>query len=282
MIWLRRIAWGLGGLALLVVVVVYAGSEVVLRRAHAGALRPVPVPTAPAEVAEGARVALVASCRDCHGPDGNGRVLVDRFPIGRIAPPALANAIAGKSDAAVARAIRNGVSAHDGHGLVVMPVGALGHLSDQDVGRIIAWMRTLKPSPRDLADGGVHLGPLGRVAVLGGMLPVNAVPDRATPHIRPADIGRYWTESACSGCHALDHDRPTEDGKQVAPALASVGAAYDDAAFTRLLRTGKGMSPRDLGLMAQVARGSLAYLRDDEIAAIHDFLRAENGKLPRQ
>ena len=52
------------------------------------------------------------------------------------------------SDAELVRTIRQGVH-KDGSTLFIMPSQALSHLSDEDVGKIVAWIRTLKPGPKD-------------------------------------------------------------------------------------------------------------------------------------
>ena len=39
-------------------------------------LADVAIPHDPTSLAEGARLARIAGCRDCHGPNGGGRVLV--------------------------------------------------------------------------------------------------------------------------------------------------------------------------------------------------------------
>ena len=102
------------------------------------------------------------------------------------------------------------------------------------------------------------------------------------------EAGRRRSTSAaaaltCAECHAPDlsgGDRPHADfntslgeGVPATPDLA-IAAAYDRAAFTRLLRTGLPPSGRDLGLMSAVARDDFRHLTDKEIAALHAYLRA--------
>jgi hypothetical protein len=61
---------------------------------------------------------------------------------------------------------------------------------------------------------------------------------------------------------------------RTAPALRDVAPAYDLAQFKHLLRTGRGVGDRDLGLMTEVSRTSFVYMADDEIAAVHTYLTA--------
>jgi cytochrome c553 len=232
----------------------------------------VAIPTDAASIAEGARMARVASCRDCHGQQGQGKTLFDVPMIGRVAPPALARVAADMSDADLVRAIRQGVH-KDGSTLFVMPVRALSHLSDDDVGRIVAWIRTLQPRPDDsLAK--TEFGPGGRALLLAGKLPPMALAsDNAVAHA-PADRGQYIVELACMACHKLNAPSAMEDGSPVPP-LAPMVAAYDAKAFRRLLGTGKGMSPRDLGIMGVVGRESFGALTDKEVEQIQAYLTRE-------
>ncbi|NIJ19419.1 cytochrome c553 [Sphingomonas naasensis] len=277
--WIVRGLTALAALLLLVVVVVYAGSEWVIRQGHAVPTVDIAVPKDAASLAEGARVARLASCRDCHGPNGEGKVLFEDPMLGRIAPPSLARAAATMTDAELARAIRHGVK-KDGSSLFIMPIHAIGHLSDEDVGRVIAWIRTLRPGPKD-TQATMSYGPIGRALILAGKLPAMATASTVSQPRRPADMGRYVVDFACTACHKLHQAGTMEDGSTRVPALAPVVAAYDPARLRKLLRTGVGTRP-DHGIMSVVARESFSVLTDGEIAAIQAYLKAEAIKAPPQ
>lgn len=277
--WIIRGLVALAGLVLLVLVVVYAGSEWVIRKGHTVPLAEVAIPKDAASIAEGARVARIANCRDCHGGNGEGKVLFEDPMIGRIAPPPLAKVAAGMTDAELVRAIRHGVH-KDGSSLFIMPTYALGHLSDQDVGRIVAWIRTLKPGPGD-TQATMSYGPIGRALILAGKFPAMASPAKLSEPVRPANTGRYIADFACLACHKLHQSGTMEGGKTRVPALAPLVAAYDPARLKKLLRTGVGTKP-DHGLMSVVARESFFVLTDPEIDAIQAYLKGEAEKAPAQ
>ena len=277
---LGRITIGLIGVLLLALAVLYGGSEWALARDHQVPLASLSVPHDAASIAEGGRLARITGCRGCHGADGGGRVLVDDPMLGRLVPPALARVAATESDAELDRTIRHGIGKH-GQALFVMPTRAHRYLADEDSARIIAWMRSLKARPDDVL-ATTSFGPVGRGLILSGMLPPSVHHEKVSSPTRPADVGRYFTNVSCAACHDLHTPRPTEDGKQVAPPLAPMAAAYDPAAFRTLLRTGVGMSGRDLGLMREVARGDLSALTDAEIVSIQAYLIAEAAKAPPQ
>jgi mono/diheme cytochrome c family protein len=277
---LGRIALGLAAIILLAVVALYAVSQWTMRRGHDVPLADVAIPHDPTSLAEGARLARIAGCRDCHGPNGGGRVLVKDAMLGTIAAPALARATAAYSDAELVRAIRHGVR-KDGSALYVMPTDAHGFLADEDVARIVAWIRSLGPRPDDSL-AVTRPGPLARALILAGKIPSSVHPATVSTPGRPADRGRYFVNVICSACHALQEPKPAHDGKGMAPALAPVAAAYDPAAFRKLLRTGVGTSGRDLGLMKMISVQALQALSDDEIAQIQAYLTAEAAKAPAQ
>lgn len=276
--WLVRGSILLVALVALAFALLYGGSSWAMRKRYALADSSIVIPTDAAWIAEGGRMARVASCRECHGQDGQGKVLFEMPMVGRIASPALARVAATMSDAELARAIRQGVH-KDGSSLFIMPTAALSRLSDADVGRIIAWVRSLKPRPDD-SMATMHFGPGGRAMMLAGKLPVMAATaDRVAPRAT-ADRGRYIVEIGCMACHKIDAPGAMEDGSPV-PALAPMAAAYDPAAFRRLLSTGRGMSPRDLGVMGVVGRESFSALTDEEVRQVQAYLTREALRDPR-
>lgn len=274
----KRILIGLAAVILVFVVVLYAGSEWVIRAGHAKAEANIAIPTDAASIAEGGRLARVTGCRNCHMENGEGRVMVDDAMLGRIAPPPLAKIAATYSDADLARAIRHG-QRQDGSTLWVMPSARAYHfIADDDLGKIIAWMRTLKPSPKD-SQATMRFGPLGRGLILFGAFAPSYRHTSGAAKTRPAAIGQYFSDAICMDCHAMDKETPAHDGSGMVPALAPMAAAYDLPAFTRLMRTGVGLSGRDLGLMREVASQDFKYFSDDELAALHAYLRGEAEKL---
>ncbi|MDT8759371.1 c-type cytochrome [Sphingomonas psychrotolerans] len=277
--WILRGLAVLAGLILCVLVIVYVGSEWVIRKGHAVPMAEVAIPRDAASIAEGARIARIASCRDCHAANGQGKVLFEDPMLGRIAPPPLARMAATMTDGELVRAIRHGVH-KDGSSLFIMPTHALGHLSDEDVGRIVAWIRTLKPGAGD-SQASMAYGPIGRALILAGKLPAMASSAKLSEAKRPADMGRYVTDFACLACHKLHQDGTMEDGSTKVPALAPMVAAYDPARLRKLLRTGVGTKP-DHGLMSVVARESFFVLTDAEIAAIQAYLKGEAERAPAQ
>ncbi|MES2443881.1 MAG: c-type cytochrome [Pseudomonadota bacterium] len=275
---LKKIAIVVGAIIVLALVVIYAGSEWIIRSSHAVPAPQIAAERTPAGIAEGARLASALGCRGCHGPDGQGTLIVDVPMVLHVAPPALAPIAAQYSDAELARLIRFGVK-RDGTATFVMPVEGHNGVADEDLARIIGWIRTLKPGAADRKDG-LSFGPMGRAAILAGAIgPEVRQASRAQPR-RSADMGAYIADTVCAGCHSLREERKAHDDGRRVPSLVEIAPAYDLPAFRKLLKTGVGLSPRDLGLMARVGKDDLSHLSDAEVAALHAYLQAEAARAP--
>ena len=142
---LRWIGVGLGSVAGLVMTayaVVYVLSERVLQHTYTVPAVGISIPTDSASITEGRRLATVHGCLSCHGKRVEGTVLFDEPMIGRIVAPDLTAAVRKYTDAELATIIRNGVRP-GGRSLLVMPAEAYVLLTDEDLSRIIAFLRSL-------------------------------------------------------------------------------------------------------------------------------------------
>ena len=277
MSWVRR---GITSLILVIVLalaILFGGSALVMRRSVDAELPRIKALTDPANIIEGARLSGIMGCTSCHGPMVRGRLLTGVPWLGQIVAPSLPEVAAQATDEQIARAIRNGVGI-DARPMFIMPSDAFNHLSDDDVARLIGWIRSLPTTAFDVV-GRTPVGVRGRFAILTRQLPdsVTLVRDQS-PH-RPADIGRYLAQTSCGQCHALDQDRKLGVG-DVAPALARAGTGYDAPALAVLLRTGKAKGNRAAPMMGAASAGGLGQLSDAEIGAIDTYLKALPGRHP--
>ncbi|MCZ6560575.1 MAG: cytochrome c, partial [Gammaproteobacteria bacterium] len=150
-------------------------------------------------------------------------------------------------------------------------------LSDEDVGAIIAFLKTQEPGEVQLPDRNV--GPLGRLLlfyykqIVGTILAAEKI-DHDTPRIasardEPAAHGRYLAYTICTECHGFDLRGEAGVG---APDLA-IAVAYTLENFHKLLRTGVPMDGRELGLMAKMATNRFSHFSDGEVDALHTYLQ---------
>lgn len=286
-----------GGLVLLLAVGVaglYAWSNKELRTKVPDPTHDFTAPTDSASIARGEHVMkALAKCADCHGEDYGGRTIVDDPAIGRVSGVNLTTGrggvLAGMSDADIERAIRHGV-AKDGRRLVVMPSHEYQLLSDEDVGVLIAYLRTVAPVDREVPPH--RIGPVARLLFATGkmpLLPATKVTHRGevVSSVHPdstVDYGRYLVSGGCAGCHG-----PNLSGGPIVGAppnwphaanLTPTGlAAYDYGAFEHVLKTGQRPDGSQLDPLMPI--GATKQMTPVEMTAIWKYLQtvpaAETG-----
>jgi mono/diheme cytochrome c family protein len=276
---LRWLGFGLGGvlvLLLLATMVIYGLSARIINHRWDVPLTRITVPTGPAALAEGQRLATIRGCSGCHGPQLQGDVFVDDPMLGRIAAPNLSQLVAAYSDAELERLLRHGVR-KDGRGVVIMPSEMFARLSDADVGAIIAFLRSVPRVDHEL--GARVFGPMGRLGLVMGKFHLQpAVIDHTTPHVAVAPAqdrlayGRYLALTSCTECHGPDLKGAAPGAGPAGPNLGVV-SAYSDSAFRAFFRTGNALGNRRLALMSEMAEVRFSRLTDDEVGALLGYLK---------
>lgn len=277
---LRRILYAVGGLAavaLLAAAAVYVQSERILRRTYDAPLTAFVAPTDSASIAEGEHLARVRGCPSCHGEALQGQTFYDEPHVARITAANLTRVVRTHSDAELERVIRRGVR-KDGTSVMAMPSATFTHLTDADLGKIVAYLRS-RPE-REGPAARVEARWLGRVGlVLGKFRPVAATIDPARSAVPPgtpgdgAAHGRYLAMTICAECHGQDLRGSVENA---VPDLRIVGA-YSPDAFAHLMRTGLALGERPLGLMRETALHRLRLLTPTEVSDLYAYLRQRAG-----
>lgn len=275
---------GLGG--------VYGFSEYGMRKTYAVAEGDVAIPTDAAAVERGRHIAFTRACSDCHGPGLGGNTFIDDPALGRIFASNLTRGRGGvgarNSDADWVRAIRNGVG-HDGRSLLVMPSYEYHGLSDEDVGALVAYLKTLPPVDREPVES--RVGPVGRALYLAGQLPL--LPAEMVPHDAPrapappagptAAYGAYLAPG-CTGCHGPGFSGgPIPGGPpgmlpptNITPDVATGIGSWTEEDFFRALREGK--RPDGSALDPSMPWKNIGAMTDDEIRALWAYLRTVPAK----
>ena len=273
--WIGIAVGSLVGLVIIGYALVYVLSERVLHRTYQVPGVALAIPTDPESIREGRRLATLRGCfHDCHGKEAEGQVMFDDPLIARIVAPNLPAAVRRYSDAQIAVIVRNGLRP-DGRSLMVMPAEAFAGMTDADLGRIIAFLKSLPPAPGP--GPSVSVGPLGRVGLVTGKFKTAAqlIADTVPPPgatDQEAERGRYLARTICAECHGTSL-RGDANPDFTSPDLRIV-ASYSPEAFTRLLRTGVALGDRNVGVMSLQARKNLSQLTDSEIAALYGYLHA--------
>jgi mono/diheme cytochrome c family protein len=280
--WLGISLAGLLGLAILAVAGAYVYSEMLLNRRYVVEPEAISIPTDAAAIERGRHIAGLLLCSECHGPAYSGTVWDEGAMVGLLAP---ANLTAGKggvgadfSDADWVRAIRHGVDP-DEKSLLVMPSPLYYHLSDEDLGALIAFLRTLPPVDNELPANA--LGPLGRYDIL--KTPDEWLSALAIPHDQPrpasvapgvtAAYGQYLTGLICIICHGADLAGNTEMGAGANLTPAGNLSRWTEEQFITALRTGQ--RPNDKPINEELMPLSLIQneITDDELRAIWLYLQ---------
>lgn len=225
-------------------------------------------------ISHGKRIADVLGCTGCHGSDLTGKDWSEPG-FGKLWTANLTRAVPRYTDEQLARVITDG--RRPDRELWEMPSHLFTHLTREDMGALIAFLRStaptgpVRPEPvfeegarREIA-AGEFTSSHAQVKEKGSVWP----PDAGSEHA----LGRYLVRSTCAECHGLD----LRGGKPYATAKPRpdlrMAAAYDSEQFKTLLRTGKAAGDRELTLMSTVARGRYKHFTDDELKAVHGYLK---------
>lgn len=267
---------GMAALALIGIAYVYFASERELHRHYeVGASAPLALPTDAAEIAEGQRLARLAGCQHCHGENLTGSVVDDIPNLLRLVAPNISVIAPGYSDAQIATVLRKGVKP-DGTSVVFMPSEMFRHLTDQDLARVIAFLRTVPANPDGIREK-TEVRMIGRLLLAKGDVKLGArnieslpPPVKGYDPADPVGHGQYLAMNLCSECHgqSLEGFAPIN-----APPL-TVARVYTAKQFTRLMHEGVALGEREMRLMTPTAKARFSQLTDAEVAAIHAYLQS--------
>ncbi len=286
---LKILKWTGIALASLIVVlatVVYTVSEYKLNQTYDVPLADLVVPIDSASIHEGQRLTRVYHCEGCHGEKMAGQKFLEVPMLATLYAPNVIAALPNYSNAELDRLVRQGVH-RDGRGSWMFASGMYCNIADRDMGRIVAYLRTLKPAAGPILPQN-SLGPLGRTLLVAGQfVPPAALIDhahsRANANAAAADTsqlgrGKYIVMSACSGCHGGPELKGDPDPHMNSPALV-IATSYKPEAFRHFLHTGEGgLGKKDCGEMSLLAKDFLSKLTDNEINDVYAYLQT----LPNQ
>jgi cytochrome c553 len=276
--WLGFVVAGLAAIVCIAVAYVFFASERVLHRQYAAIDdRPLTVPSDAAGIAAGKHIAQLAGCMHCHGERLNGGLVDDIPHLVRLVAPNISVALPKYSDAQLATVLRKGVKP-DGSSVVFMPSEMYRHLADEDLGRLIAYLRAI-PATAEGVQEKTEVRIIGRTLLAAGefkpaALAIETLPPAANSFdaADPVSMGRHLTMSYCSECHgqSLEGFEPIH-----APPL-TVAKGYSIEAFSKLMHDGVPMGDRELPLMGRTSRARFSNFTPEEVAAVHTYLQSRS------
>ncbi len=230
---------------------------------------------------------LSVGCRSCHGNQLEGNYFFDDPDIGKIASSNLTGAKGSPTekytDLDWIRSIRHGVGP-DGRKLFIMPSESMCHLSDRDLGCLIAFLKTLPKIENhfEKASFTTFSKILAGAGQFGELYPYNLIDHERAQHVaHPAAVnslehGLYMMRShGCISCHKED----LKGGKSpdpVSPLVPNISATGNPGKWTRAqfietLRTGKTPEGKMLDGKFMPFAG-IAPFSDEEIGSIYDYI----------
>lgn len=277
----------LAGFFVTLLVALFGLGEARLKKVYIGPEETLPLPSDAASLAEGKRIFQYRGCEACHGEQLQGLVYLDNPAIGQVITPNLTSGAGGiggqRSNADLVRSIRHGVRP-DGTPLLFMPSTEFYYLSDDDLGKVLAYICSVPPVANEMPPS--QLSFTGRI-VMNIAREITFLPAELIPHDAPRpsapnpgitpEYGEYLALS-CKVCHGL-----TLSGGEIpgfppewppAPNLTSGEGGrlptWGEEGFIEIIKTGKKhgrfLSP------AYMPWQSYRYMTEDELRAVYAYL----------
>jgi len=275
------------GLFVLSMLALFGLGQMRLNRKYEISPQPVAFPGDAESLAEGKRIFQYRGCEACHGEQLQGLVYLDNPALGQVITANLTTGQGGigsqRTDADLVRSIKHGVRP-DGTSLLFMPSTEFFYLSQEDLGKVLAYIRSVPPAdnempPSELSFTGFVVMNITRDITF---LPAEIIPHAETPPPVPkpgitAEYGQYLSLS-CLVCHG-----PTLSGGEIpgfptewpaAPNLTFGQGSrlpnWGEAGFIEILRNGikhgRAIKPNYMPWT------SYRHMTDDELRAVYNYL----------
>ena len=305
----------LAGLIMVGTMIIYFQTEGRLNKVYDIPQETIIIPTDAASIARGKHIYQFRGCQACHGgadeynpllletqADGSlphnileidrlqGNIYMDDPAVGKVIASNLTSGkggvAGGYTDETWVRAIRHGIRA-DGTALLFMPSTEFYYLSDEDLGAVIAYIKSVPPVDNEL--------PASQVSMTGRLImtlvpAITFIPAELIPHdalrlvppsvgVTPA-YGEYLTQS-CKVCHGLGMSGGVIPGFPSswppAPNLTWGGGSalprWSEADFITAMRTGE--RPQGQPIQADyMPWKSFRFMSDDELRAVRVYLQS--------
>lgn len=248
---------------------------------------PVTIPTDSASIARG--MTLTVGCQNCHEKDLGGKVFFDDPNIGVLPSSNLTRAAGseteGYTDEDFVKAIRHGVN-KKGNPLMVMPSEAYTNFSDQDLGAIIAYLKTLPPIDRKfekrhftyMSQAMAGAGMFGNLHSYNIIEHDKAKNITAPPIGNSIEYGEYVAKfDGCRTCHGANFG----GGKSpdpVSPPVPDISKSGNSgkwtlAEFTTFFKTGKTPDGRMPNVQFMPWEG-VGALSEVEIEGLYNYIQS--------
>ncbi len=286
--WIGIVVGSLVGLLLVAGAVLYLMGNSRMNKTYDFPPSNIAIPTDDASIEFG-RHRVESLCAGCHGPDLSG--IENWFSAGPLGTIDSANLTAGeggvgqefKSDEDYVRAIRHGIDP-EGKPLFMPAVSSTSYLSDEDLGAIIAYVKTVPPV--DHKTNGQNFTPLAKILYVLGVLPQMPVETVShETHVTAPEVGvsvEYGdylvNTNDCRICHGPEMNGgpfPDPTKTKISPNLTPGGelAFWTEEEFINTMRTGITPSGHELDPEFMPWK-DYGKMYDDELKAIFLYLQS--------
>jgi mono/diheme cytochrome c family protein len=286
--WIGIVLGALVGLIILAAIVLFFIGSARLSKSYDFPSSGIVAPTS-ADRIEYGKHRVQAMCTGCHGSDLGG--IIGWTSVGPLATIDAANLTSGEggigqeftSDEAYVRAIRHGIDPQ-GKPIYMPAVVAFQHISNEDLGAMIAYLKTVPPVDRKT--NGAQFTILGKIIFATGMfgkLPVEEVAHQNQVSAPQPGVtneyGEYLVATGdCRACHGQDlagGSFPDPSVTIPVPGLTRSGevGAWTEEQFINTIRTGKTPNGHQIDLMLMPVE-EVGSLTNDELKAIWLYLHS--------
>ena len=283
--WIGIVLGSLIGLLVLALVVLYFVGGAKANKKYEVAVETILIPTDVEAAQRGKHIATIYICTRCHTENLSGEVYFDVPGMLSIPTPNLTSGAGGVgsfyTDEDWVRAIRHGVG-HDGRALFIMPSNAFYYLSDEDLGALVAYLKSLPPVDNQLPERRIE--PMGRLMMAAGMFPpfpvdkidhTNPPPTGPEPGVTVA-YGQYLSHT-CTECHGANLNGAPfgPPGQEVpTPNLTPGGelVGWSEQDFFTTMRT--GLTPSGRQLSEEMPWKYYGQMSDEELKALWMYLQS--------
>jgi mono/diheme cytochrome c family protein len=284
--WIAIILSGLIGILFLVFLGLFMKGNASLQKTYNIPADNIAIPTDPTNIDNG-KHRVETMCVSCHGGDLSGKIAwFNAGPLGTVDSANLTSGAGGVgrdfTDQDFVRAIRFGVDPQ-GKPIFMPAVTAFQHLSDADLGAIIAYIKTIPPV--DHQTHGIQFSPLGKIMLAVGQigsLPAETVAQTAHVTAPPAgansQYGQYLVDIiGCRECHGAQLTGGKFPDPNVTLAVPNITPGSDlktwtEQDFVMAMRT--GVTPDNDHLNPAMPWHEIGRLTDDELKAIWLYLQS--------
>lgn len=285
--WVGIIVGTIFGLLILVISILYIAGQIRLNKKYEVSVEIISLPKDAESLAEGKRIFQYRGCEACHGEQLQGLVYMDNPAIGQVITPNLTSGPGGigaqRTDGDLIRAIKHGIRP-DGTPLLFMPSTEFYFLSDADLGKVLAYIRSVPTVGNETKLS--NLSFTGFVA-MSIVKDITFLPAELIPHDKPAppapepgvtvQYGQYLSMS-CMVCHGLTlsgGEIPGFPAEWPAPPNLTSGTGsrlpvWGEAGFIEIIRNGEKHGRRINP--SYMPWTSYRHMTDDELRAVYKYL----------